>query len=204
MPGAGAAAGARCWMERGGSGGLPRLRDGCANGMGAEIPSSTMCGWAQGHFERLRGRGAERGDGGDGDGGSAGVFALGVCLCCRALNRGHRVTPRLFGARGRAAGRQGRKLFCPRAGRGARSILRLLLCLRGFSPIFDKFSWKRQRPRLSVAKGSAELAEGVRGPWGLGGLGARAGRGHRDWGGGAGLTRGWLPFLLSPSCLSCT
>lgn len=114
-------------------GGCSRLRDGCANGTGAEIPSSTVHGWAQGHLVRVWGRGAERGDGGDGDGGSAGVFALGVCLCCRALNRGHRVTPRPFGARGRAAGRQGRKLFSPRAGRGARSILRLLLCLRFFT-----------------------------------------------------------------------
>lgn len=98
-PGAAAAAGARCGMEQGGSGGLPEApgtvlavpeppRGGCANGTGAEIPSSTMCGWAQGHLVRLRGRGAVRGDGGDGDGGSGGVFALSVCLCCRALTSG--------------------------------------------------------------------------------------------------------------------
>lgn len=71
MPGAGAAAGARCrrgagwlWGAARGSGhcaGCARApRDGCASGMGAEIPSSTV-----------------RGDGGDGDGGSGGVFARG-------------------------------------------------------------------------------------------------------------------------------
>lgn len=62
--------------------------DGCANRRGAEIPSSTVHGWAQGHLVRLWGRGAVRGDGGDGDGGSGGVFALSVCPCCRALMLG--------------------------------------------------------------------------------------------------------------------